>query len=603
MMDVHAAVAGLNFAKAAASSSPTPGLAKFLQPLSSDEAVGLLGALLDHLVWHADSSKAEMKLLEEADTMWTDLLDLIEKLRAGRQALEAGVADPSDPQVAVDAIAAAAGLQNEVVPAMIVWCNQFVAFVQKPELLKYIPAAGQAKDLPAKKWSWSDLIAGRRTAAFRTALLESAAALGSQERAFALGAIGGYATRTCASAYLNGAVGGPRRSHPYRTRLAARSVGAWIRAKHGPQTLSLAGLAGKLRSEVGTTLPASIATIVSKALDAAYGKDLPGKPKPDLAAGYESLLRQLDIVARFTMFGGPAGPGGGTIAPPVSVPADIKATAQGASGGSGSGGANGPGLVPQSPGGGSGSSGGTSGKSYTGKKGGSFWKQLLAVIVTIVLGIIGGVLGGLIGGPAGAGGGAAIGIGLGAAFGEAIGAWEENTPDVVAQSQQALSAPDAAQVCVELWQADAALYQLAQLFLTVLKVGGLAYPEEPELKSPPFAQFMALDDPDGLFRRPIPDPAEFPGPPPTAIEKPTVTGYPYKDGDPPSVFLQPTATGAKSAANLAVLYWKDQAHPPGDYMQRENINLDADRGFHARCWEGKVAPNPVTGKVLAYGAV
>lgn len=581
MHDIHTAIVGLVAARKQAGAAAD--IAQFLAPLDAAPGAGIAGALIDHLVWHADDSASEMRLLRRSHGIWSRLLAAIGALRSARSALEAGVADPTDFAKAKAAIGAAAQLRDELLPGIATLGESVTKFVQDLGTTDFIPEHAQAHDLPVDDWSAVDLLAGRRTAALRLELLQAAAVHGTSAQSFAVGAVAAYATRHAAGAYRNVVVGGPPRNHRYRSRLAARTIGAWLH-KQGPVgAMPLSQVAALLRKELGDALPLALADTVNTAWKQTFAA-LGTVPTLDLEHGYIVLLRQLDMLSSLTLAGPsgtsvPGSSGSGLVAPPPVTPGLAGST-------SGS-----PGLQPQGGAGGWGAGGGTGGQGGPVKVSGSgkfSWKSLLAALLTIVLG----VLGGIFGGPLGAGAGILAGVG----FGAAIDAWKVNEVQVNAAGtfSQALTGSDAGQLCHELFLLDVQLFTLATGLLQALKVGGVAYPDSYDLTAYPFAQFTAVPTDEYVLRRSMADPFEHLVFPTSPVELPTPGGVGLPVGTSPAAALGTAFT---------LRLWHSIAGGDAAWLRRENYQIDADRGAGMPCWKGVTKTDPVQVSLLNYHAV
>jgi hypothetical protein len=619
MRDYFSAAAGLSAGTTYASTILSTGdpLTASLSALTAQPSHALLGAFFDALVAH-DWGTDEMQQLNKALDLWTTLTTLIGQLRQARASLEAGVANPTDSDTAIAAIAAAAGARDRILPQIQDWTKQAGDFVQDPSLLKYLPTCGEATDSDPKTWQWPELVMTRRTGALRRELLKSST--GTAATALALGAVSGYATQLTMGSWRNAVVGGPPRNHPLRSRLVARTAGAWLRANSPALTPSLSELLTKLQTGIGPTLPSALTAQMDKAMNTAYGQFLPAKAPPDFKKAYRSLLRHLEILDQLRFWidvplGQPSVPVIPAPKPPpiqVLVQASAVGGTSGGGGGGGGGGASGQsGTIKIQSGGQAGAN--VAAKNYTGKSGAEWWKIVLAVFVTILLvallGIVGAIVGALGGPPGiatGAVAGGSIGLGLGVAFGEAIGAWEDNSHDTLAQAQQALSSPDGAVICKALFDLDIALYSAASQFLTLLKGIGLAYPETPDLTTPPFKELLTVQSLE--IHRAMPTPESFAAYPTSPVElatsPPQTPGWPYGPGALPgsAIDQSPVQLTSVTAASLSMVLWRDCFNGE-DVLGHENHNLESDRGFMMAAWKGATKPQPISINLLPYGAI
>ena len=262
----------------------------------------LLGQLIDHLFEHAGPSKRELKILERSSNLWQTISAFMADIGLLRADLESLVSDPHQPS-ALDkfnslakALSDTTTLQfNYIVSGL----NGVLTHIAE---LKFLTQHGQAQDKPVAEWEWRDIILSRRSGAFVANLVSSARTAGNPELlAFSFGAISSYAANAVGSSYLNRVVGGPRRSHPYRSRVASYSVGAWLGKNAGDLTMPL----GKLRSSLlcgapnMPTLPPKVLALLESTLQKTYDKHV-STPIPDLNKAYLNLLRHLELLSSFT---------------------------------------------------------------------------------------------------------------------------------------------------------------------------------------------------------------------------------------------------------------------------------------------------------------
>ena len=192
-----------------------------------------------------------------------------------------------------------------------------------------VPAASArraacSKTVPARSWDWSNLLIGRRTDAFVRELARLAADTGT--RAFAFGALSGYGANASGSAYLDTVVGGPRRAHRFRDRLARNAVGTWLLAHH-PTIPSPSDLAASIRFGAPTrpSLPPRLEQLVLDALAGTF--DLSADPPvPDLQRGYRRLVRHLELLDAFVRPAVPSPPSGAWAAAIYADPANPPPT-------------------------------------------------------------------------------------------------------------------------------------------------------------------------------------------------------------------------------------------------------------------------------------
>ena len=182
------------------------------------------------------------------------------------------------------------------------------AFRQDVMKLAHLPEHPRQANLPLPNWGWGDVFLARRTDAFVRTVYRRAAepvldgAADPAFRAFAFGALSSYGANTCGSAYLEQVVGGPRRSHRYRDRVASNTVGSWF-ALTNPRVRSLASIADLIRFEAAPaapSLPAPVEAFLRDSLQETYDLNRTA-PLPDLQTGYSRLVRHLELLDTFQL--------------------------------------------------------------------------------------------------------------------------------------------------------------------------------------------------------------------------------------------------------------------------------------------------------------
>ena len=455
-------------------------------------------------------------------------------------------------------------------------------------LLAHLPAHPRQLDEPASAWDWGNLLLGRRTDALVRNL--SRLAHNPPTRAFAFGALAGYGANAAGSAYLGHVVGGPRRSHRFRDRIARNTVGSWLALKYltTPAPVKIAELV-RFGGAHHPVLPSGVEQLLKDALEATF--DLSRTPKlPDLQLGYRRMLRHLQLIDSFVHPAVPAVPQGVWPAKlygdPSNPPPSLRPQDVGLSG---------------DPGGGVSLGSNSSGNPTPGQSDNEKSSQICGIIVAIL-----------------------IIIDLIQAFVQCIvqwakkqtctfwdnmllkKLWEKDPPDprdpppttnVTASSAELTAMASIEQVtqligCLfdihtQIWEAlDRAYHFLA--------FHGLIYPGS-LIDVPVYSQFTSTPATAQWPRRPVNDPANwyhlYPGSP---LEHPATapTGVPV--GAKPDAFL-PLA-----AARFTLPLWEQIARGETD---TQNLDLDADRGFLHQCWATgtSINDNPLDVKILAYG--
>lgn len=543
----------------------------------------LLGAWSGHLFVHAASDGAEIELLDRAAVLWSRGTALCDELATVRADLEHAMENPAAAGAAAvfnDATVRAQGLAydiNALRPEIDALREAALAFL-------HLPPHPRQEDEPTERWDWGNLVHARRTDALARNLLDRAN--GSQELAFALGAVAAYGANSSGSAYLGHVVGGPRRSHRHRDRLARNTVGAWLAAHH-PATRPLNVLAGSLPA----TLPAALRQQLTDALSTTFDVTAT-RPVPDLDAGYTRMLHHLDLLTRFapptvptppadlwleTLYADPSRP------PPSLRPQDVDIVGQDG-GGTAVHYGSGPGPGSQQP--------GTDDSSKA--------NAVCGIIALIILLID--VLQAL------------VQCLVQAADEETCTFWDNmllsklweqdppdprdsanpQDPDVTAQGLTTMSSsPRAAQLVSLLFDAHNMAWEAMDRAYNFLASTGLILPDG-LLALPLYAQFTALPAHRERWpRRPEPEPVQtYHRPPASSEEHPVVPPSPFDVGAAPDVFLG-------QATTTALTLWAQQV---SGQSGAGNLDLDADRGAGHLCWRarGSITDDPVDVETLAY---
>ncbi|MES2931948.1 MAG: hypothetical protein V4805_00450, partial [Pseudomonadota bacterium] len=296
-LDVMRAQLGAQIASGAVSD---PRADEAYKALQSDTPYAVLGAVIDHLMAHDGAANAEVTLLEQAHSIWTTVRDFQVDFRNTRTSIEQIAMHPSAPTALADFNAARLNMS-----VLIERHDQIIATLQAFQWslrpLAHLTQHPQAFDQPVKSWPWRDVILSRRSGAFTAALMEQSRAIGTPEAlAFGVGAISSYAANAIGSAYLLHGVGGPRRSHPYRDRLASYAVGAWLNYVPLPvetdfdrtHALPLFG------SSNHPALPGWLRDLILKALSNTYERHAPPN-LPDLDTAFAQLIHHWRLLHSF----------------------------------------------------------------------------------------------------------------------------------------------------------------------------------------------------------------------------------------------------------------------------------------------------------------
>ncbi|MBF6301764.1 hypothetical protein IU459_30100 [Nocardia amamiensis] len=542
----------------------------------------LLGAFYGHLLVHAASDGAELALLDDAAALWSKGTALCGEIGTVRADLEHAMENPSAPGSA-DSFNTAVVRAQQIAYEINALRPDIDALRAAVLSFSHVPEHPRQSDIPIDQWDWGNLIHARRTDALTRNLLNRANS--PAERAFALGVVASYGANSSGSAYLGHAVGGPRRSHRQRDRLARNTVGAWLAEQH-PAARPL----GELADTLPAALPSELEQLLEDGLSATF--DLAAtQPLPDLATGHRRLIQHLQLLTRFSRPPVPTPPGVAWTTklysdpsnpPPSLRPQNVDVVGQDGGGVAVQYG-GGPNPGAQSP-----------GKDDASKAG-------------AVCGIIAAVL---------------ILLDVLQAFArciiQALGddtctfwdnmllqkIWEQDPPDptdpgnpqnpnVTAEALTVIvGKPYAAQLVAMLFDAHNTVWEAMERAYGFLASTGLIMPDG-LLGMPLYGQFTSLPAREEWPRRPEEDPVNtYHLPPASPIEFPVRGPSPFgPDASPVAYVSEATAT--------ALRVWMQNVVGQQD---TDNLDLDADRGDGHLCWRagGSVNDDPVAVEVLAY---
>ena len=209
-----------------------------------------------------------------------------------RADLEAALANPGDPGSADRFNNATVSVQNFAHTANVM---RVEIDALRADVLSFphLPPHPRQRDRTTDAWDWSNLSLGRRTDAFVRSLFRFANDQGTL--AFANGAAASYGANVAGSAYLGHVVGGPRRTHRHRDRIARNAVGSWL-ATHHPAAMAPATMASRITfgPPGNPTLPSELDALVRDALSDTF--DLGRTPPlPDLQLGYQRLWKMCSM--------------------------------------------------------------------------------------------------------------------------------------------------------------------------------------------------------------------------------------------------------------------------------------------------------------------
>ncbi|MFI1583716.1 hypothetical protein [Embleya sp. NPDC020630] len=599
MIDYHAHLAILERLRAdaagAVATAPAgpdrDALADLLAAVATEEDAALLGTFVDHVIVQAASDGTESDLLARAAALWTRGLDLYTAVGQVRDAVEQALTAPEAPG-AVDAFNGATALLAAEIPEARDLTARALALREDLRPLKHIPPHPRQDDLPLTAWNWGDVFLARRGDAYVRTMFDAAREPG--EAACAFGVLAAYGGNAAGSAYQGRAVGGPRRNHRFRDRLARNAIGSWCARHYALPT------PGQLATRLAAFDADSAAVrLLGEALAHAYDPDRT-PPPPDPALGIRRVRDQLtafDTIRRPALPAPPvpeiairiaAGATGGAPTPDTG-----KSWPRSGDDGSGTGSGTGTGVT------------GTDGSDQTGtdKSGdGGCLAFFAALLVTsLVLGIAC-LVGLATKGDCGKG----IEDVWDAVTGKPKGGDNGEPPPALTQEQLTVLAttdggPHFAQ---HLFEVQLVLWQAFDQALDYLALVGLVPPDDLAMASPLYGQFVSLPARPAWPLRPVAAPETGYFLDPTApVENPQEQPSPYPTGADPSVFVDPTPGAAfRTGPGIALALLWQIARREHDSV---NLDLDADRGFGHRCWtvpDGRsVLEDPVPVVDLGYG--
>jgi len=569
----------------------------------------MLGVLTDHVVWHAASDGAELELAERAAALWRSGIELYGLIGQHRADLEGALGDPTSP----DAVTKFnhAMQTRDAIDSSIAGKEAQIAILRDDVFDANFPSPHpRQEDEALEHWSWADIFLARRTDAFTRAVWSRAS--DSKSNAFAFGVLASYGANVCGSAFLGQVVGGPRRAHRHRDRLARNAVGSWFAKVHS-STASLDALADRLSyGLLSPTLPSKIEALLSEALTETYDLDLT-PPLPDLQLGYSRMIRHLRALDAFSMPAPPALPMEPFLTkiyadpgnPPFSVvQAAIAAAANPVASGSGSGVTpqTYPHNVPQSS-----AVGTQDSKSNSKLDCGAFFEALaLWTILSTLLFIP--CWGDIEAGRdcklwekmkqdfgtwwASMGGGQGAGVAQ-----SGSNTWGTTNSGLTAASKS----NQVTDLIYSLYDLHKYCWEVLNTAAWFLSRMGLIYPDD-LLNQEVFANFLTAPAAGGWPRRPVAvaDPAErchlYPT---TPVEQPAMHPA-YPPGSKPNVFLGgPGGAEYTTATHLSMTVWTQVA---SGNLDAQNHDMDADRGLDQACWtvSGSINDTPIDVVELDY---
>jgi hypothetical protein len=563
-----------------------------------------LGSIVDLLIWHASSDGFEIDLLQRAAELWQTGLDLYQTLGEFRTQLETLMANPADAAALAGLNAAAVKIQPLAHSALDL--DAKVQALRKDVVrFEHLQPHPRQRDQPLIDWGWSDIFLARRTEAFAREVRRQVSS--KTTSAFATGVLSSYGANAVGNAFVTLVVGGPRRSHRFRNRLARNTMGAWV-TENDASVPTLTQLADQFEVAFANSLPSEIEDLILHAMGATFD---PGQvpPPPDLQLGYQRLLRHLRLLDAFpfpdmpalprepfltTLFGDPAS----TYTP--SMPEGtglVEAGDPNAQPGSNPGS-----IVPQSFGNGD-PSGPPEEPDSTEVKCGAFWEALGWSLLFLL------------------GGWFACVIRWAdkdrcPLWDDITQNWEQAFPDGAqgsvefsSSSGQALTADDAAniaqvdqivQLIGDLYNLQSMTWEGFQKANDFLALYGLIYPTG-LLNRKRYSQFLTVPSTEpGTFPLLPDDGSRFHLFPTTAVEQPACFNIAFPVGaTPAAVLARVPQVGLTSAADQSLFVWNQIAN---DVQDSSNLDLDADREWQHACWraDGSITDQPIAVSVLMY---
>jgi hypothetical protein len=581
-----------------------PGLeqaqAEALADVEGNEGSAFLGAVVDHLLAHTSSDGSELELTRRAAKLWEDGSSLYRVLGEVRGGLEAALENPGNPGAA-DRFNESSMEAQRLAQRLHGLQAQITTLRDDIEPLPHLPPHPRQEDASIDFWDWGNLMLARRTDAFVRNLAGRAS--GPSGRAFAFGALAGYAANASGSPYLGNVVGGPRRAHRFRDRLARNTVGAWFGHSY-PGLLSLsedAELAAFGDPDSATALPSEIRTLLEDSLTATFDPNR-APPLPDLDLGYRRLVEHLQLLDRFRMPAKPDMPSSYFVAQlfadPSNPPPSLRPQSVGVTGDSGGG----VGVGSSSPG------TDTPGSDDSKKSGGELCAAIVALVILIVILLVVTLIKCIVKWADGKK------CNYFEELGDTVkGLFEQDPPapqdppttqdpQMTAQGLTAFAATEqAAQLVGHLWDLQQQMWEgLAQARQFLAKTG-LIYPDEELLQNPGYSQFTSIPEIGAWPLRPEPEPeSTYHLYPRSPRESPPETASRFEVGAVPSAFLATAGIPWATVGEIAVALWRQIAAGQQD---SSNLDLDADRGYLHHCWAaaGSIDDEPLEVIVLGYG--
>ncbi|MFG1774589.1 hypothetical protein ACGFIX_33840 [Nocardia salmonicida] len=519
-----------------------------------------MGSLLYQILLESDESNRDVQILEEANRHWRTVRELLNRVDEIRVQLEAWNANPE--AVTVQQLADLAVRGESKVVELSVSTKHFLDYIETIKAVDYIdPHPLSTKAVPVD-WPWSEIVTARKTGLFAANLVRAAAeevVYVRQASAFASGSLIGYATAAASKNYLNDVVGGPRRSHRYRHRLAENATDTWFRSRFAPETLGLDEVKSHLDSVIADAAVMDVLRgVVSTALRATY-PECSQRQLPDLKEAAVRASRHIELLLGFD-----------DLDPPTPPSLETEMKMEEAHLGTTSSALSTGHVAPP----GSFSNTIESFENATWAEWVFGWPFLLIQEIVIKI------------------------VELLNALGVATGLIDPNSPQSQGQVEALVTGQEFIELIANLIELQNNLYESYCDLLDALKFAGLLYPSNVDLKGPLWSQFCSISRENTLFRLPSISVLAYPT---TLIEEPHSLLSPLRYGDSPISVFSPNPrllwTADSLGADLLAAFFKDDLQ-----SIEENLNLDADRGYGHLCWrlDSEPGDTPLVVTLLGY---
>jgi hypothetical protein len=573
---------------------------EFLKDVADAPQFAVLGSFIDHLFLHASSDGTENTLLNRAADLWKQAVALYSELGSFREILETALTDTTQVDMP-QSLDASSKKMKRIMKEATESLAELSRLRKDIATFKHIPPHSRQSGEPVTHWLWSDIVLARRTDAFTRELLRRART--PTTRAFAFGALSRYGADAFGSAYLGQVVGGPRRLHRYRDRVARNTIGSWFASKNQPRFTRIANMLNHLGAVHPRALPSELESIIRDSASAVFEKrSIP--EVPDLQRGYRRLVRNLELIYSFVLPPMPEAPmepflsrlyASPVSSPSIPVPEVLLDAVSGTSGASG--------VTPANFAAGSSTSpNNTDSSSSAGEACGGMFLAIFEFIGWLIGGWIycatkWGVVAtgkcdwwhaiqtnwkkGTNPAPEGREHGPQVGT-----SGEALSNLSDNS-----EVTEFVGAMFAAQSFLREGLSKAQAY---------LAIAGLIPPDD-LLDRPVYRQFLSVqrvgaDWPLREELHPVRSYHRFPA---TSPEHPLGPAPSFPLGATPAVILDGDPATGMTASAISVNLWVQQVTGS---LDATNFDLDADRGSRFPCWENlqPLAADPINVTVLTY---